>query len=373
MRITFVLPYAGMAGGMRVLATYAERLHRRGHEVLVVSLPLRRVRWRHRVRSILLGNGWPRQPRPEPSYFDGLAVPHRILAENRPVTDADVPKADVVIATYWRTIPWVARLAPEKGAKVFFAQGYEVLPGQTDSDLDAAWATKLYKIVISKWLVDVARSFGDDNVTHVPNSVDLAQFYAPPRRKQACPTVGFLYSTSPLKGCDISIQAIECCRRAIPGLRVVAFGAERPTCALPIPDNASFFFRPPQAQIRTIYDQCDVWLCGSRCEGFHLPPLEAMACRCPVVSTRVGGPLDVIEDGLNGYIVDVEDVESLSCRLLSVLQMPQDRWRSMSDAANATARRYTWDDATDLFEKALGRAMRRVRQSTLATCSKGVV
>ena len=39
MRVTFVLPYAGMTGGNRVLAIYAERLHRRGHEVTVVSEP----------------------------------------------------------------------------------------------------------------------------------------------------------------------------------------------------------------------------------------------------------------------------------------------------------------------------------------------
>ncbi len=39
MRVTFVLPHAGMAGGIRVLAIYAGRLHQRGHDVTVVSIP----------------------------------------------------------------------------------------------------------------------------------------------------------------------------------------------------------------------------------------------------------------------------------------------------------------------------------------------
>ncbi|HEY9598179.1 MAG TPA: glycosyltransferase family 1 protein, partial [Cyanophyceae cyanobacterium] len=39
MKITFVLPFAGLSGGIRVVAIYAERLRKRGHDVLVVSLP----------------------------------------------------------------------------------------------------------------------------------------------------------------------------------------------------------------------------------------------------------------------------------------------------------------------------------------------
>ena len=50
------------------------------------------------------------------------------------------------------------------------------------------------KIVISRWLEELAvNQFGDTNVLHVPNGVDLAQFRAPERAKQKAPTVGILY------------------------------------------------------------------------------------------------------------------------------------------------------------------------------------
>jgi hypothetical protein len=39
MRIIFVLPYAGLQGGIRVIAIYAERLRRRGHTVTIISHP----------------------------------------------------------------------------------------------------------------------------------------------------------------------------------------------------------------------------------------------------------------------------------------------------------------------------------------------
>lgn len=51
----------------------------------------------------------------------------------------------------------------------------------------------------------------------------------------------------------------------------------------------------------------DVLVCASREEGFGLAAVEAMAAGVPVVSARRGGPKDVIEHGLTGLLVPVED------------------------------------------------------------------
>jgi glycosyltransferase involved in cell wall biosynthesis len=343
-----------MSGGSRVLAIYADRLRRRGHEVMVVSLPKAHRRLFGKFKSLLRGRGWPKDSEPEPSYFDNIAVPHHVLESARPAVDDDVPNADIVLATFWATAPWVAALSPMKGAKAVFLQGYETSPGLEEPEIDAAWQLPLHKIVISNWLLEFARDrFGDSNVHHVPNSVDSEQFHAPARGKQAAPTVGMLYATLHLKGIDVSLAALEQVRNKIKNLHVVAFGAEHVSVKQPLPHWVEFHYRPPQDQIRRIYGQCDVWLCGSRREGFHLPPLEAMACRCPVVSTRVGGPLDIVEEGVNGFLVDLEDSAGLAERLIRVLTLGEMEWRRMSDAALATATRYTWDDATDLLERAL--------------------
>jgi len=363
MRITFVLPFAGLQGGVRVVATYADRLARRGHEVVVISTPPE-ITLRSRVKSFISGRGWGGHS--EPSYFDGVAVEHRVLEQIRPVDDADVPDADVVVATYYTTAYGVQRLSSKKGAKAIFIQNYEVQEGKPNPELDETWRMPMHKITISKWLVELAREkFGDSLVSHVPNSVDLARFHAAPRRKNSVPTVGLLYSTFSLKGCGNSLKALTRVAAAMPSLRVVSFGAEQPDFRLPLPRFAEFHYRPPQDKLKELYAQCDVWLCGSNREGFHLPPLEAMACRCPVVSTRVGGPLDIIEEGINGHLVNVKDVDALADRTLRVLNLPQEEWRRMSDAAYRTATRYSWDDATNLFEQALGLVIARNKRGEL--------
>ncbi len=189
MRITFVLPFAGLAGGMRVIAIYAERLRQRGHKVLLVSTPLD-IPLRRKVKSLVMGRGWPGLRR-EPSHFDAIKVEHRILDRVRPVTDSDLPDADVVLATYYTTADGVRRLSPTKGAKAIFIQNYEVEEGKPNPRLDATWRMPMHKITISHWLVQLARDrFGDEIVSHIPNSVDLNQFNAPPRGKARVPTVG---------------------------------------------------------------------------------------------------------------------------------------------------------------------------------------
>ena len=288
------------------------------------------------------------------AHLDHLQVPHRVIETHRPIVDRDLPDADIVIATWWETAEWVHRLSPSKGRKLFFVQHHELFEGQDPSRVKAAWQLPIQKITISRWLVDLAReTYGDSSAILVPNSVEMKQFHAPARGRQTVPTVGFLYARAKFKGLEVTHRAIELARQTIPNLRVSAFGHDELLEAYPLPPGSSYAMQPAQDQIKDIYAQCDVWLCGSRSEGFHLPPLEAMACRCPVVSTRVGGPLDIIEEGVNGHLVNVEDAPALADRLVSVLQRSDEAWRAMSDAALATAMRYTWDDATDLFEKAL--------------------
>jgi len=357
MKITFVMTIAGTNGGTRVVATHARELMRRGHEVQVFSTAARPAGLRRKVSTLIRTGKLPHIWKPGKSFFDGAGVPHIAIDEFRPLTDADLPDADVVVATWWETAPWVWALSASKGAKAFFIQHYEIWGGQTEA-VDAAWRLPLKKIAISRWLAELAaEKFGDRDISRVPNSVDTQLFHAPPRGKQLRQTVGMLYNPHWIKGCDISLQAIAEARKNLPDLELIAFGQEPVNEYVPLGPQSRFVLDPQQEKIRDIYAQCDVWLCGSRSEGFHLPPLEAMACRCPVVSTKVGGPLDTIEEASNGFLVNVEDPAGLADRLVRVLRLSDGQWRQMSDAAYATACRYTWQDAAVLMEQAMESAI----------------
>jgi glycosyltransferase involved in cell wall biosynthesis len=356
MRITFVAPPVNMTGGIKVIVIYAQRLMRKGHNLCIVSPPLAVPSLFAKAKSWLRGKGWPASSSSAASHVEGSGVEHRVLDRWRPVVDRDLPDADVVIATWWETAEWVNALHPRKGAKAYFIQHHEVFPFLAVDRSRATYRLPLRKIVISRWLEQVMRiEYGDGSVDLVPNSVDPDQFFAPVRGKQSIPTVGFVYSTAGFKSLNVSIAALANVKQRLGRVRVIAFGSEHVSPKVPLPPWIEFHYLPPQDQIRLIYGSCDVWLCGSSSEGFYLPLLEAMACRCPVVSTKVGGATDLIQEGVNGFLADVGDFETLADRTVELLQLDPNSWAKMSDAALATTSRYTWDDATDLLEGALQR------------------
>jgi D-inositol-3-phosphate glycosyltransferase len=68
-------------------------------------------------------------------------------------------------------------------------------------------------------------------------------------------------------------------------------------------------------------------------EGFSIPVIEAMACGCPVIATRCGGPEELIENGRTGWLVDVADVDALAA---AMIECARDRARAHETAARAT-------------------------------------
>lgn len=354
MKITFLLPTVSLAGGIKVAALYAAALVRNGHQVVLVSPPTREIPLRRKIKSLLLGKGWPKTPRVPPSHLDGLGLDHRTLNTWRPIVDSDVPDADVVIATWWETAEWAAQLSPQKGAKVYFIQGYEVFPYLPRERVLATYRLPMQKIVIANWLkVLMNDTFADSNVALVPNSVDRAQFHAPPRGKQTRPTIGFLYGESSLKGVDLTLQVIQRLAGKFPQLRVIAFGSSPPFHFPHWNADIEFQQSPPQDTLRHIYAQCDVWITASRSEGFNLPAMEAMACRTPVVATRTGWPEEAIVQYANGVLVDVGDVDGLTAGAEWALTLSDPDWRAVSANAFDTVANCSWERSSQLFEQVL--------------------
>jgi glycosyltransferase involved in cell wall biosynthesis len=358
MRITFMLPHAGLSGGVRVVAIYAQRLQQRGHRVTILSTPFRLHGIAEHLRNLWFRLGLWMSGKPEPSHLNGIGVEHRLLKSPNWLDPADVPDADVIVATWWETAEHVAKLPCRHGAHAYFIQGYEAHGWQPAERVDATWRLPMQKIVVARWLAELARSrFADDTAILASNAVDLQQFAVPVRARQSRPTVGMLYSGQEFKGSDVCIRAIEIARRSVPDLQVVGFGTSQ-LHETEMPPDTCYFSLPAQDQLKDIYGRCDVWLFGSRREGFGLPILEAMACRTPVIATPAGAAPELLADG-GGVLVRMDDPRDMAAAIVRIARMPEPQWRELSEAALATAQRNTWDAATTRFEEALRATIRR--------------
>jgi glycosyltransferase involved in cell wall biosynthesis len=85
---------------------------------------------------------------------------------------------------------------------------------------------------------------------------------------------------------------------------------ERRAAALGVADRVTFLGQLDRAQVRREMQHADCFVLASRYETFGVVLIEALALGTPVVSTRCGGPLDIV-NGTNGLLADPEDATGL--------------------------------------------------------------
>jgi glycosyltransferase involved in cell wall biosynthesis len=93
------------------------------------------------------------------------------------------------------------------------------------------------------------------------------------------------------------------------------------------------------------------FVCSSRWEGFGNVIIEAMACGVPVVATDCDfGPREVIRQSQSGLLVPVEDVDSLSRSIASVLD-DRDLARQLAEGARRRAQDFDVANMTRAYER----------------------
>ena len=87
-------------------------------------------------------------------------------------------------------------------------------------------------------------------------------------------------------------------------------------------------------------------------EAVSLAAIEAMACGTPVLSTAVGGMPELINDGVNGYLVVSKDSDALASKILSI-SIDNNRNNISENAVNLVNNSYSWTKIAHETEKIL--------------------
>ena len=110
--------------------------------------------------------------------------------------------------------------------------------------------------------------------------------------------------------------------RMNPAPRLALAGPGRPTDEfearareLGLWDRIDIHVFPEKADLARIYRDASAFVLASDEEGFGVTVVEAMASGAPPVSTRSGGPDDIIDEGHDGFLVDRDDAAGLADRM----------------------------------------------------------
>jgi UDP-glucose:(heptosyl)LPS alpha-1,3-glucosyltransferase len=107
--------------------------------------------------------------------------------------------------------------------------------------------------------------------------------------------------------------------------------------------------------IESIYMASDIFSMLSKFDTFGLTVLEAMAASLPVIISNNVGAKDLVEEGVNGFTVEREDIPAIASRITLLLN--REARESLSRAARTTAMQHTWetmaDKVTQVYESLL--------------------
>lgn len=138
----------------------------------------------------------------------------------------------------------------------------------------------------------------------------------------------FLGRLDARKSPDVLLRASRRVLERFPGTKVVFGGdgeVEKNKALaeeLGIANHCEFHGWVSGAEREGLFARAAVYCLPSKNEGLPMSVLEAMARGIPTVATPVGGVPQVIEDGVSGFLVDVDDVDALSDRLNILLDKP---------------------------------------------------
>jgi D-inositol-3-phosphate glycosyltransferase len=207
-------------------------------------------------------------------------------------------------------------------------------------------------------------------VAIIPPGVDTCRFY-PISADEAREAIGvppcgrmilFVGRIEPLKGLEVLFQAISLIRQrgdiAGDSFCLTVIGGEpnvEPELMsdemarlhnimdqFGLQDLVTFLGKRSQETLPYYYSAAEVVVVPSYYESFGMVALEAMACGTPVVASQVGGLAFLIQDGVTGYTVPVEDPKTLADRLVLLLQNETLR-KQMGEQAEQVAQQYSWD------------------------------
>ena len=189
------------------------------------------------------------------------------------------------------------------------------------------------------------------------NGVETSEFYPLPGPKpepvaDAPLVIGSVCVLRPEKRMELLVEAFVPVQRQYPQtkLLIVGTGPELPKLeakAAQLGIRGSCVFQPAVPSVAPLLRAMDIYVSCSSSEAFSNSILEAMACGCCPVGSRVGGTPELIEDGKRGVLFESGNAKELSAKLKQLVQDEELRKRYGQNAARFAAEQLNMQVALD--------------------------
>lgn len=194
----------------------------------------------------------------------------------------------------------------------------------------------------------------------IPNAIELSVFTPPLRRNGDGPVkLLFVGRFNAFKNVEKLIEAVGRLKEMGADnfeLQLVGEGERRASVERMVIDKGltrqvRFLGWVDRASIVERYRQADLFVTATTWEGMPNTVLEGMACGLPVVATRASGLEELVREGVNGYLVNINDTTALAERMFALINNPYERRRMSKESRKIAEQEFAWEYIAEQYQK----------------------
>lgn len=233
------------------------------------------------------------------------------------------------------------------------------------------WKKAKKVVAVTKSLkITALKTAPAQDIIVIPNGVEMDSFKPVEKTKRPDDTLRLLSVTRLIerKGVEHILQALAELKDQNITLLVVGTGNYennlKHICEdLLLNDLVTFYGYCPREKLSALYSQSDVFVLPSLAEAFGNVFAEAMAYGLPIIGTRIGGIIDLVDDE-NGILVEPGNVEEIKQAIMTMKHSPDIRTRMKKTNRKKIVENYKWETVAQQYlalytgEKASQRGIR---------------
>lgn len=155
-----------------------------------------------------------------------------------------------------------------------------------------------------------------------------------------------------IKGPDVLVNTLKILKNKIPELHVLLSGPARGYVKKGLEEAGipyTHVYLSSYPDVAKLFQALDLYIVASRQEGGPKAVLESMSSGVPLVTTRVGQAMDLVQHGENAFMADVENIEALAAFAWQIYSSGAESLAPMLKAGRATAEANSYKSQTPLW------------------------
>lgn len=341
MKFVFPLLNLNKSGGIRIAIQYAEGLANLGHEVKIITS-------RSNSGSFVVSNEIKIEYVKQPLYFNNnfallLCFLHKIK------------KDEIIISTSWQsTLISVLNFVNLKKIMYIIQHDDKIILNNKNIFKHLLFRI-IYKlptnrISVSLWLQNHLQSKYGIKTFHLSNGINFEYFnnfiFNKKLIQKQTFTILCLARNVEWKGFNDFLIGMEYVYKKFKNIRLNIVSQENIIFNTDVP---YVLFKPDNDfELGEIYRNSDIFVFTSWLEGFGLPPLEALANGCPVVSTTCGGVDDFLINGYNSILIPIKSPKKIADATIELLNSENLRTKLKTNGFN-TAKQFDFKITLEKF------------------------